>query len=104
MKNIKEELERDLREYNKSINDIIAFRISLGEYQSSSFQVFGEQFSWELIPETLEYDSGYGTRELFGTILFKDNSWLERVDNDGKECWEHTCPPIVSEIINVNKV
>lgn len=103
MKNIKEELEKDLRGYNKSIDDIIAFRISLGEYQSSGFEVFGEEFSWELIPEDLEYDSGYGSQELFGTILFKDNTWLERGEYDGQEWWEYRSPPTISEIINVNK-
>lgn len=37
----------------------------------------------------IDYDEGYGSQELFGTIVFKDNTWLERGEYDGSEWWEH---------------
>ena len=41
----------------------------------------------------IDYDEGYGSQELFGTIVFKDNTWLERGEYDGSEWWErHELP------------
>ena len=40
-----------------------------------------------------EYDNGYGTQELFGTIVFTDNTWLTRWESDGSEEWSYNfCP------------
>ena len=36
-----------------------------------------------------EYDNGYGSQELFGEIIFKDGSWLERGEYDGSEWWSY---------------
>ena len=36
---------------------------------------------------SIEYDKGYGIQELYGTIAFKDSSWLERWEYDGSEGW-----------------
>lgn len=36
---------------------------------------------------TIDYDKGYGIQELYGTIAFKDGSWLERWEYDGSEGW-----------------
>lgn len=38
---------------------------------------------------SINYDNGYGSQELFGTIVFKDGTWLERGEYDGSEWWEH---------------
>ncbi len=35
----------------------------------------------------INYDDGYGGQELFGIIVFKDNTWLERDEYDGSEWW-----------------
>lgn len=37
---------------------------------------------------SIDYDNGYGGQELFGTIVFKDGTWLERGEYDGSEWWE----------------
>ena len=37
----------------------------------------------------IDYDSGYGIQELFGIIVFKDGTWLEREEYDGSEWWKH---------------
>ncbi len=36
---------------------------------------------------SIEYNAGYGGQELFGTIVFNDDSWLERDEYDGSENW-----------------
>lgn len=37
---------------------------------------------------SINYDNGYGGQELFGTIVYKDGTWLERGEYDGSEWWE----------------
>lgn len=39
------------------------------------------------------YYSGYGTQEIYGVVVFKDNSWLERREYDGSEWWSHKVLP-----------
>lgn len=39
------------------------------------------------------YDSSYGGQELFGWVLFKDGTWLERDEYDGSEWWDYKTPP-----------
>ena len=42
-----------------------------------------------------DYDSGYGTQELEGTIWYADGTWSERREYDGYEWWEYReCPPL----------
>ena len=42
-----------------------------------------------------EYSDGFGGKELFGTIWYKDGTWSERGEYDGSEWWEYkSCPPI----------
>lgn len=33
------------------------------------------------------YDSGYGSQELFGVVWLIDGAWLERYEYDGAEWW-----------------
>lgn len=41
------------------------------------------------IDETdVEYDTGFGGQELYGYVMFHDESWLERHEYDGSEWWE----------------
>ena len=35
----------------------------------------------------VEYDDGYGTQELFGTIWLTDGTWMDRGEYDGSEWW-----------------
>jgi hypothetical protein len=47
----------------------------------------------------INYDSGYGSQELFGTIWYFGGSWSERGEYDGSEWWEYkTCPKIPAEL------
>jgi hypothetical protein len=44
-----------------------------------------------------DYDSGFGTQELFGTIWFADGSWADRQEYDGSESWDHQTLPALPE-------
>ena len=50
------------------------------------------QFLYNL--SQINYDSGYGGQELFGIIVFKDCTWLERHEYDGSEWWERKELPL----------
>lgn len=41
----------------------------------------------------IEYNPGYGTQHLYGTVVYKDGSWKERGEYDGSEWWEHRSIP-----------
>jgi hypothetical protein len=56
-----------------------------------------EEFQAELNKLDLEYDDGYGLQELFGVVLFDDNSWLERHEYDGSENWVWKRTPVLPE-------
>lgn len=45
----------------------------------------------------IEYDNGYGSQELYGIIVFKDGSWLERREYDGSEWWAKCELPLEEE-------
>ena len=57
---------------------------------------------WEEFLKALDfnYDSGYGSQELYGTVWFEDNAWMERTQYDGMETWTVlSLPDIPSELI-----
>lgn len=56
-----------------------------------------EEFEIELNKLDFEYDDGYGSQELFGFVLFDDNSWLERYEYDGSEHWIYQKTPVLPE-------
>lgn len=51
---------------------------------------------------SIDYDNGYGGQELFGTIVFKDGTWLERGEYDGSEWWEHRKHPTEESLFGNN--
>jgi len=45
-----------------------------------------------------DYDDGYGSQELEGTIWYSDGTWSDRREYDGSEWWEHhVCPPLPND-------
>ena len=44
-----------------------------------------------------EYNSSFGTQQLFGTIWFQDGSWGTRGEYDGAEWWQHHTRPEIPE-------
>lgn len=51
---------------------------------------------------SINYDNGYGGQELFGTIVLKDGTWLERGEYDGSEWWEHRKLPTEESLFGNN--
>ena len=61
------------------------------DYSEDDFQTF-------LAALDLEYDSGYGSQELFGIVWMTDGTWFTRGEYDGAEWWEyHKCPEIPAD-------
>jgi hypothetical protein len=46
------------------------------------------------------YDDGYGSQQLHGYIWYVGDTWSDRYEYDGSECWDfHKCPQIPNELI-----
>lgn len=45
------------------------------------------------ILDTYEYDDGYGSQELYGTIWYEDGTYSGRGKYDGSEWWEYRKAP-----------
>lgn len=51
-----------------------------------------------------EYDDGFGSEYLGGTLWFIEGTWAERGEYDGSEWWEyHELPPIPEELTTHSK-
>lgn len=61
-----------------------------------------DEFSFLETLASIDYDNGYGGQELFGTIVFKDGTWLERGEYDGSEWWEHRKLPTEESLFGNN--
>jgi len=44
-----------------------------------------------------EYDSSYGSQELFGTVWYEDGTWSSRGEYDGSEWWDFNTVPSIPE-------
>lgn len=42
-----------------------------------------------------DYDSGYGTQEVFGAVWMEDGSWWTRSEYDGAERWKRNVLPAI---------
>jgi hypothetical protein len=45
----------------------------------------------------IQYDSGYGSQNMYGDIWYKDGTWSDRGEYDGSECWNHMKMPTIRE-------
>jgi hypothetical protein len=52
----------------------------------------------------LEYDSGYGTQHVYGTIWLENGSWLERSEYDGSEHWRYVTEPTIPNKLRVKQI
>lgn len=69
-------------------------QITLEDYGREPLAVAGSLS--EVLPAlNVNYNSGYGSQHLFGTIWYEDGTWSDRGEYDGSEWWEHReCPPL----------
>jgi hypothetical protein len=96
------ELLKTLERYEKKISDIKHIVISYEKYPDPKNILIdsenGALSMKDLMILDFEYDNGYGGQELFGYVVFKDNTWLERGEYDGSEWWEYQKCPTYNEI------
>ena len=45
------------------------------------------------------YDNSFGTIEIYGCILYKNNSWSYRDTYNKVECWNHIACPTIKDFI-----
>jgi len=62
-------------------------------YTEEKYQKFLKELNFE-------YDEGWGSQELFGTIWYKDGTWSFREEYNGTEWWNYNkCPKIINELL-----
>lgn len=62
-----------------------SYKLKVG-YSPEDYQQFLESLHFN-------YDAGYGTQYLYGTIWYSNDTWSTRDDNDGSEWWEYNSIP-----------
>jgi hypothetical protein len=101
--NAKEELlEELLRALNKKPNVLCAHidvlsktSYSIDKKLNLPIDYTPEMWDQFLKQLDFQYDNGYGTQNIEGTIWFVNGDWLERSEYDGSEWWQYkTCPEI----------
>ena len=63
-------------------------------FESSQFDEFKNYL------ENINYDASYGSQNFFGLVLLSDNTWFERYEYDGSECWVHKKRPELHKLIS----
>jgi len=79
----------DLAPYYAPDTEYVKCRLKKG-YSQEDLQEFLKTLNFN-------YESGWGSQELFGTIWYTDGSWSERFEYDGAEHWRYKCCPDVDE-------
>lgn len=87
------EIAAALAENKKALTNIDYLHIYIKEVEVTAVEEL-EKLS------KIDYDSGYGQQNLYGAIVFKDKSWLERGEYDGAEWWEYKTVPTKESIEN----
>ena len=92
MRNLQEETLEAIRGSGKNIEDIAYCNIYYSYWRNKdSINICVDTFDIDSL--NLKYDAGYGSQEIFGFIVFTDNSWLQRREYDGSEWWEYFKTP-----------
>jgi hypothetical protein len=99
--NAKDELQELIEHLSNQGAELVAVDVTLHTEDSEAFTV---QFIADkvdkgieelLSPLDKEYDSGYGTQNLYGTVWFTKGIWAERCEYDGSEWWGlNVYPPL----------
>ncbi len=105
MQNAKDELVSAINNSKSKIQcGYVCFDDGSFEFKKSNYIKLPLNFSKEDYNEFLskidiDYDSGFGSQELEGIIWLADNSWLERYEYDGSECWVHKELPKIPQYL-----
>jgi hypothetical protein len=99
--NAMSELLKDMDKHGKKISDIkwivIAYTKGFTNKKILIDSKEGAISMNDLMSLDFDYDAGYGGQEIFGYVVFKDNTWLSRGEYDGSEWWEYRKPPKMPE-------
>jgi len=99
--NTKKELEDKLQEINRKIKCANVFTLS---YDDDDVTNVNFNLSTNYTPQDLiiffnkldfDYNNGFSSQYIFGTVWLDDGTWLARGEYDGSEWWDHCfCPSI----------
>ena len=77
--------------------------IEFGDYRSRIFALNSRHndITYERFLNDIDfnYNCGYGSQQLFGTIWYIDGSWSERFEFDGSECWAYKTKPKIPDFL-----
>ena len=59
-----------------------------------------EEYDTFLTSLDYNYDAGYGTQEVYGTIWYNDGTFSNRWEYDGSEGWDFISTPVIPEELN----
>ena len=98
--NLKEETLKVMMKHGYCLDDVLGMKVLYGDlFLGDEFE--DEEDVCKLIVDDvadfdkldIDYDNGYGHQYVMGWIVFKDKTWLERVEYDGSEWWAYRkCP------------
>ena len=103
--NAKTELLTKMAQFNLKINDIQCGEITFFKDKKIIKVLIKENFTEEEIDVELEklnqdYQNSFGSNNtIYGTIWFKDKSWLERKEYDGSSWWEVKTFPVIPKYL-----
>jgi hypothetical protein len=98
--NVKRELLKKLAECKNSFANVKFARIETCTIKLILKEDYThDELAFFLDNLDFEYNEDYGSQELQGFVVFKDNSWLERYNYDGKEEWVFKKCPDFNKII-----
>lgn len=84
MRNLKEETLQVLKDYGKTIEDVLWISNGKVRLPIDAFLKAADRL----------YDDGYGGTEVIeDLVIVGDNWWLERAEYDGSEWWNFKRPP-----------
>lgn len=103
--NAYDELIEKLNEIGKSLDDIKVISIRFNKYNREKHYEFEYIKKIDNVNDLkeIQYYDGYGIQELYGYVVFNDNTWLEREEYDGSEWWEYRSIYKILEIIGSGK-
>jgi hypothetical protein len=94
--NAKQELLAHIEKIERRKNNSVKF-VSIVFEKSWGNEILIKGTLEEVLPKLdFDYNDGYGSQELDGTIWFSDGTWSEREEYDGSEYWEYKlgCPDL----------
>lgn len=106
------EIERDLRDsfYPEFAGNFVGnlpikisnkFKIKCAEIETYHLKIGYSKEDYENFLTLLdyEYDNGFGSQRLYGTVWFEGGTWLSRGEYDGSEWWNYNEVPIIPDYL-----